>query len=435
MSKRKNSMLALYIVFYIFSMILSFSGHYYLSGTILGISAVGLYLQEYLKTKNPLSLKGVFSLFWIGGQSISCLKLSSLQTQWELLTWICFFLAYLSFVIGYDRINSYLGEGRDYRTKSPRQRVNSTRLYRSIVVITWVSLFCFLTEAILLGFIPIFSSEPHAYSYFHKSGIHYFTVMCVLVPALSVIYFKQTLRISLRNRIGLLAANGVSLLIPILCVSRFQLIAMILLAVITALSMTESLRLHHILICAGGFILLLIPVYLILTIKRNHDVAYLNGIFAMKNSAAPIFVTQPYMYIANNYDNFNEMVKNLAGHSFGLKMLFPLWAFTGLKFLFPQLVSFPLYITKPELTTVTLFYDSYYDFGIFGVILLGVLLGVVCAWLGRLVKQSINGISHVFYGQIFIYLMLSFFTTWFSNPTTWFWLVITGIVYWYAGQR
>ena len=75
------------------------------------------------------------------------------------------------------------------------------------------------------------------------------------------------------------------------------------------------------------------------------------------------------MYIANNYDNFNCLVTELPAHSMGLKSLFPLWALTGLKFIKPELVDFPIYTTKEELTTVTLFYDAYYDFGVVGVFL------------------------------------------------------------------
>lgn len=45
----------------------------------------------------------------------------------------------------------------------------------------------------------------------------------------------------------------------------------------------------------------------------------------MKDPATPIFITQPYMYIANNYDNFNCLVTELPAHSMGLKSLFPLW--------------------------------------------------------------------------------------------------------------
>ena len=76
----------------------------------------------------------------------------------------------------------------------------------------------------------------------------------------------------------------------------------------------------------------------------------------MKNSRMPIFVSQPYIYIANNYENFDCLVKALPAHTWGIRMLFPVWALTGLKFLYPYLVSFPIYVDKTELTTVTLMY-------------------------------------------------------------------------------
>ena len=56
---------------------------------------------------------------------------------------------------------------------------------------------------------------------------------------------------------------------------------------------------------------------------------YLNGIFEMKNAATPIFITQPYMYIANNYDNFDCLVRELPAHSMGLKGMFPALGIIG----------------------------------------------------------------------------------------------------------
>ena len=123
------------------------------------------------------------------------------------------------------------------------------------------------------------------------------------------------------------------------------------------------------------------------------------------------------------------MVRAMASgysHSFGLKMLFPLWALTGLKFLVPSLTAFPLFTTKEELTTVTLFYDAYYDFGILGVVLLGCVLGLLAWYLTDMVKHIRNPIGYLLYAQIAVYFGLSFFTTWFSNPTTWFYLAVTG---------
>ena len=70
-------------------------------------------------------------------------------------------------------------------------------------------------------------------------------------------------------------------------------------------------------------LLIMIPVYVLLTVARRHNVTYLNGIFEMKNSKMPIFITQPYIYVANNFENFNCMVEQLTAHTWGLQMLFP----------------------------------------------------------------------------------------------------------------
>lgn len=86
------------------------------------------------------------------------------------------------------------------------------------------SIACFTLEAVVVGYIPLFNSAPHAYSYFHISGVHYFTISCILIPALTVLYTKVTEKISVRTWILLIAGNLTAVAIPILCVSRFQLL-------------------------------------------------------------------------------------------------------------------------------------------------------------------------------------------------------------------
>ena len=65
-------------------MLFAFSAHFTLSGMSLLLAAVYLYLREYGKSGNPLHLRGLFSLFYVGGEGISCLKLSRLQIEWSL---------------------------------------------------------------------------------------------------------------------------------------------------------------------------------------------------------------------------------------------------------------------------------------------------------------------------------------------------------------
>ena len=428
--------MAVYAICYLAAYFLARWEQYYLSGAVLLAAAAWLYYSDYRKTKNIIHLRALFSLFWIGGQGLSCLKLSHLQTDWSLMTWICLALAYAGFWAVFEILTALFGTTRESYGRRRSFSCNSIPLFHIICGLTAISLAAFVLEAVKLGYVPLFlKGVPHAYSEFHLTGVHYITVSCVLVPSLAVLFFHTERGWGSERRMVIaLILSGIALMIPILCVSRFQFVFAVLLAAFTYISLQRTFHPIYLL----GLLAVLIPVYLVLTVARSHDVAYLNGIFEMKYEKMPIFITQPYMYIANNYDNFDCMVRAMASgysHSFGLKMLFPLWALTGLKFLVPSLTAFPLFTTKEELTTVTLFYDAYYDFGILGVVLLGCVLGLLAWYLTDMVKHIRNPIGYLLYAQIAVYFGLSFFTTWFSNPTTWFYLAVTGAAAVYVEWR
>lgn len=82
---------------------------------------------------------------------------------------------------------------------------------------------------------------------------------------------------------------------------------------------------------------------------------------------------------------------------------------------------------KTELTTLTLFYDSYYDFGWIRYFFF-LHSGSYCLYSGGETQEMRNPLGYLLYAQFAAYLMLSFFTTWFSNTTTWFYLILTGIM-------
>lgn len=415
-----------YIICYLASYFLARGEHYLLSGAALILAACWLYVSDYRKSRNLIHLRALFSLFWVGGQGLACLKLSRLQGDWALKTWICLALAYVGFWVVFELLTHMYGSGHDNYGRWRSFSGNPVPVFHMICALTVVSVVCFVLEAVLLGYVPLFMrGVPHAYSEFHLTGIHYFTVSCVLVPSLAVLYFHMARgRGSEKKMLAVIIMAVISLLIPILCVSRFQFILAMILAAFTYISLQKVVNPLYMV----GLFVILVPVYLILTVARSHDVEYLNGIFEMKNTAMPIFVTQPYMYIANNYENFNCMVEVLPEYSMGLKGLFPLWALTGLKFFFPQLINFPIYVNKKELTTLTLFYDSYYDFGWIGVLLFSCVLGLVAYLLVVKLREMRNPLGYLLYAQLAAYLMLSFFTTWFSNTTTWFYLILTGVM-------
>lgn len=423
--------MVVYFICYLASFLFARFELYYLSGAALLFAAVWLYIKDYRASDNVIHLRGLFSLFWIGGQGLSCLKLSRLQTDWVPETWLCLALAYVGFWAVFECLVRIYGSGYEKYTRWRRFEANPKPIFHMICGVTGISVLCFLIEAVKLGYIPLLlRGVPHAYSEFHLTGIHYFTVSCVLVPSLAVLFFYVGRgRGSERISAAVLVMTAISLGIPMLCVSRFQFIFAVALAGFTYIALQKSWNSLYLI----GLVLLMIPVYLILTVARSHDVTYLNGIFEMKYERMPIFITQPYMYIANNYDNFNCLVESLQEHSFGMKGLFPLWALTGLKFFFPQLVAYPIYVDKQELTTLTLFYDAYYDFGWAGVLGFSCVLGLIAYFLVVKLREMHSPLGYLFYAQMAVYLMLSFFTTWFSNTTVWFNLILTGIMALYYG--
>lgn len=421
-----------YLMCYAAAFLFARASHDLLAGVVLLFAAAVLFLGDIRGPGLPLRLRALFSLSFVGGEGIACLKLSYLETEWEPLTWAVLFLAYTVFWLVFEFGQRNAGVRFRESGTGTLDRIRTDRLFLSILIITILSWVCFLVEVRILGYVPLFlRGVPHAYSYFHVSGLHYFTVSCVLVPSFAAVWGFTASDRTDRKTAAVFLCTAASLLIPVLCVSRFQLI----LAVVTAGFTILLLRRGgvNLMAAALAFVFLLV-LYVILTIARSHSVSYLNGIFEMKRNF-PIFISQPYIYIANNYDNLNCLIRDLPRHTFGLRMLFPLWALTGLKFVFPQLVSFPLYVTKTELTTLTLFYDAWYDFGTIGVVAFSALLGALAFFLEDKMRGRHSPVFCVFYSQIAVYFALAFFTTWFSNPATWFYFAETLAVGLFVSER
>lgn len=454
--------LGIYTAAYVMSFVLGEAGLSVPSGLCLIFAAAFLYLSEYRRTGALLNLRGLLALGLLGGEGIARFQLSRLSTDWTLETWLSFFLFYLIFDLsaqlvdpavairctrfgdGADRgasdsvvpdplASSASIEARDGGAVHGRTTVGEgagpdLRFFRyAILGLLGISWAAFLFEARRLGFVPLFTVDtPHAYSYFHVKGVHYFTTLAVLTPAISMLYLGARRKHGLRPDVLALLGLLLPVILTILMVSRFQLMISVILAVFVALLSGRRYKLWQLLL----LLTLMIAAYVFITIERAHSVEYLNGIFEMKDPSTPIFITQPYMYIANNYDNFNVMTRELTVHAHGLRMLYPFVTLSGIKFFIPSLAQgFPLFVTKEELTTVTMLYDAWYDFGLIGIAVFALVLGLVTGLVTRTCRKDQNPFSVLLYAQLAFYYLVSFFTTWFSNPATWFYLGISFLLY------
>ena len=429
MMKRHNSFFCeygTYVLLYFASYIAALADVYLLSGLLLIGEAVFLFVHWVRRAGSLIDLRAIFTLSWVGGQGIACLRLSWIQEEWPYVTWIVFFVIYIMFSIGYGWGQE--GEKIERKDIIP-DMVYARRVFISIIVFSLVSLICFGIESRILGFIPISEEMTYSYLAFYVAGIHYGTFSCILIPGLTVLYLELVKKNEWNKTIVLIGANLIALVIPYACMARFQLLFSVGYALVIYISVKKNVQFKNMLILAGALVVL----YVILTVLRHHNMEYINSVFEMKYRNIPLLVSQTYIYIANNFENFNCLICNLQEHSWGMRMLEPFWSLTGLRRLFADMTNYPSYLVKPELTTLTMFYDAYYDFGVIGVSVFSLIMGIVSRKILKVVQNCNNPIAYLLYAQFAVCLALSFFTTWFSSPLVWFWLILTGIIYFFVG--
>ena len=315
-----------YMLSFFVSYIASLAKWYYASGIILIVEAVYLYVHWVRESGSFVELRALFTLAWVGGQGISCLKLSTLQDTWSYITWLSFFVIYIAFGIGYEWGRKYSRvEGKE----PEKNKKKANRLFRCIMLLLVVSAGCFVIEIIRIGYIPVFSDEPYSYSYFRMSALHYLhycAISCILIPGLTVLWKKIDSEESKWRNGAIIIANIVAFAVPFLYVSRFQFLFEIGVAAVIYILVNKNMR-KSTLVLLG---LVVCAAYVVITLSQKRDAIYLNNVFKMKYTHMPVFLTQPYIYIANNYDNFDCLVKNLPKFSYGLRMLFPFVSLTGL---------------------------------------------------------------------------------------------------------
>ena len=137
---------------------------YLLSGTALLFAALVLFWREKRRNGGRVNLLALFSLSFVGGEGISCLKLSYLQGPWAWQTFAAFFLAYSAFRLAF-RFASGTGLRGGRQREGRLAGIRKERLFFAVIGLSLASFAAFLIEARILGFVPFLVRHmPHAYS-------------------------------------------------------------------------------------------------------------------------------------------------------------------------------------------------------------------------------------------------------------------------------
>ena len=405
----------------------------------LGLFLFLCFFEVYLlyeEKRSLLDLRILLTLSWVGGIALSTLKLSRLQSVWSFKMWASLFLFYYAALFVHDLISSGFRDSGPLTPGFGLVRADESvkrfrkKIWSCILIILTLGMVSFAAEIVAFkGELPILSDKPHAYTAFHITGIHYFIVSMIFVPVLSVLYLFSG-PVSKKELVLLSLASDSVFLVYVLMLSKLQLVFTVVLPAMAVLLLQRRFRTRTVFLWFLLLLIILMSGLVVLMSLRHYPEGYLEGIFKFKDpETAPAF-QYVYTYIVNNFENLNLLTEHLQDYSYGVRQLFPAFALTGAKFLpkVQALMAVERYLTIEELTTVTILYDAYGDFGIAGTAVFGIFLGAVNGYVSELFRRKRNLTSVILYVQLAVYMGLAFFTTWFSNPTTWFWFAMTVLI-------
>ncbi len=407
--KKKILLLDLILPIPFFALVLL--SYYKINNTVASIelfaTAILAFIYYWKSSKRLCNSKGIFGLFWFGTIGLSCLQLHPLQVDWKFETWICLLSAFYFFCLGFNLT-------KQAKEKESDRIIEKKNILLAIAVVLAASVVAFLLEYKMEGFLPIFSKNMSSYKDFGITGLHYFTVSAFIIPILTVIYiFDYRKNIKIKEIIFLLVANIYSIAVPILVVSRQLLIMTAVTVVITLFYKASSHGGIKQKIAISALIALAIIGWGFISSSRNQDDEYIKKYLKLGDSSIlSSKQMQTYTYVALNYDNFNYNVNNCDDYSYGEKSLFPLFALTGLKFVFD--VNGEGYKNMiHSYTTMPIVIAPYMDFRLAGIIIYMLILGLICK---KIETKKDNAFSVSLKVLMLYSLSFTFFYPTFSDP-------------------
>jgi len=227
-----------------------------------------------------------------------------------------------------------------------------------------------------MGYLPILVKYKDAAN--SRWGIFGFGLFIEAVPIiifLSSIYFIIP-RVSKVKKINSLLIIIISFILYVTLLQRFYLILSMLLIFIAVYYLTGKMSTKNVLIMTAIVILIIYGISSIRLSRYEQNIVYY--LSDMKYSPKYSFITEPYMYVCMNLENYAKAVERLTKHTYGYFSADWILALSVLKHniqSYCRIDDRPFVITS-SFNTYTTFYSYYSDFGIIGVFIIPYALGL-----------------------------------------------------------
>jgi oligosaccharide repeat unit polymerase len=364
---------------------------------------------------DPFSPAKIFLIIWAVIILIVEFKFSRLQKDWSLFSWFVLILGLFSFLVG-NFISYTLNIGKKLNSVNEIRKYISTqdrytldRFYYAIVFLFLSYLVSFIAEVILFGTVPVLSSFPdEARSRFSVFG---FALVVGLQPAIMFFCVQYlSLKVTKRKKkFSIYIIFIITLITYFLLLLRLNFFLLIIMVIVFLFYATYAINWKRVLVGMSLFTGLMIFLQTIRLSKYAAQFFYV--VSKMKYSSEYASFTGPYMYISMNLENLAHGVNNIKKFTFGLLTFDWIMALTGIKHWATVYFNFDyrehvysIYNTCPFL------WDYYHDFGIVGVTVFPIVLGLIIGQVYYRMREKMEIEWIALYSFFVFMIILSFFT-------------------------
>lgn len=373
-----------------------------------------MFLTLFRKNTDVFSPARLFILIWSLAIGLTELKQSRFQLEWSLFNWLILLSSLFSMLLGFF-IPYVLNFGKPlYDIKEIRKLLinynyNSNSLFNYTIWLFFAYIISYIVSALVIGYIPLFTKFPGVTR--NDWGIFGFGLLVQAFP--SIIYFIVVYYLITKgNTIKKIVLALVFIVVFItygFLLQRYYIAFAIILSMATLYYLTNALRFRNVL-----FIVLigLAIMFGMTFIRLAGTIAnYLYYLSEMKFSVKYAYLTEPYMYIVMNIENFVHAASKTEQFTYGLMSFDFIFALSGLKHTLAEYFSLPKfpYLITVNYNTYTMFFVYYWDYGLIGITFFPLIIGIIFSSMYYKMRREPSLYTVAIYSIFVFVIIFSFF--------------------------
>lgn len=374
-----------------------------------------LVTTAFLRRADVFAPYRVFGFIWSLAIGLADFKFSYFQHEWSTYSWLVLLIGVSSMMLGFFIVavfflNQPMLSFSEQRRRIVKASVSEERFFWTIVTLSLLYVVGLFLELLFAGNFPAFAASPdRARIEFGVFGIHLFVTTMPTILLLGTQYFVLFWKESPGIRKSVLVILCVFVFFSFaLLLQRFGYVMWAVPSLCFVYYATNRIKFKHLVLSGVGLFGFLQVLQSIRVARYVEHYTYV--ISRMRFPKTYAVLTEPYMYIVMNLENFARLVEQWTSYTYGYFTFDFLMALAGLKH--PLAKEFGL-VERPFLisgyNTFSFLTPYYQDFGVIGVALIPFFLAIGIGFIYQTMRRRPTIANVTMYSFSVYLLVISFF--------------------------